>query len=278
MKKLCFIFLTIFTTLMLCSCTLTEIPSEEILPEDEPTYKIVTPTMEEIEELHSKYNDVFSYGPANYNCETDNTYDKLTWMFFLDCVVPEYMEEIKQYITQPFVERGSATLNSWEKTVHENDPLGYFDEIPEACRDENGIVQMDLVYKYRDEINDSEPVVIGYNMIPAPFFDWLIEGVWNGKVNHDAMIELKNTLCYYYDGFYYVQVLSADIGRGGGYRAEVHSITDKGNGKYEVVYSVIDIMGEEEKVEYVGKAEMALKESKDGFRFWSIYKMTCEDA
>ena len=67
-------------------------------------------------------------------------------------------------------------------------------------------------------------------------------------------------------------------GPGRTFRSEVHSITDKGNEKYEVVFSVIDIMGEEEKVEYVGKAEMALKESKDGFRFWSIYKMTCEDA
>lgn len=275
MKKLCFIFLIIFTTLMLCSCTLTEIPSEEILPEDEPTYKIVTPTMEEIEELHSKYNDVFSYGPANYNCETDNTYDKLTWMFFLDCVVPEYMEEIKQYITLPFVERGSASLSSWEKTVHENDPLGYFDEIPSECYDENGIVQMDLVYKYRDEINDQKTFVIGYNKISAPFLDWLIEGVWNGKVNHDTLMELEETKCYYHNGFYYTPILTIDRGGGVFWCSNVHSITDMGNGKFKVVYSVGFDDGE---ILYNCTAEMALKESKDGFRFWSIYKMTCEDA
>ena len=274
MKKLCFIFLIIFTTLMLCSCTLTEIPSEEILPEDEPNYKIVTPTEKEIEELAERFEAVLS-SSLDYDCKTDNVYERLIYLWDIRNVVPEYLEEIKRNIAIPFNERENAEYSSWEKYVYENDPLGCFDEIPSECYDENGIVQMDLVYKYRDEINDREPVVIGYNMIPASFFDWLVEGVWNGKVNHDTLMELEETKCYYHNGFYYTPILTIDRGGGVFWCSNVHSITDMGNGKFKVVYSVGFDDGE---ILYNCTAEMALKESKDGFRFWSIYKMTCEDA
>ena len=81
-----------------------------------------------------------------------------------------------------------------------------------------------------------------------------------------------DVLCYYYNGFYYTQETVGDRGDYGYMELEMNSIIPLDDNKYEIEYYIVDV----EPI-IKGKSVIAMKESQDGFRFWSIYSIDTEE-
>lgn len=105
------------------------------------------------------------------------------------------------------------------------------------------------------------------------FADWVVDGVWNGKINHKDYFEFESThtKLYYHNGYYYTVIVCGDKGGPGVWTIlDNVNITKIDDYKYEISYGVEDENG---RLYGAGKAIVGLKESKDGFRFWSIYSI-----
>ncbi len=233
----------------------------------EDKYKIVTPTEEEMGEIELRLNPIFSTYFDNYDYSSEDMYNNLFSYNQLKYVCPEYKEEIAKFVDRPLdFPYGNAC---WSITVYGNDPLGVFGKISEKAYDDNGKVDIDLAYSLLQPGD-----VIGYNKFSGAYIDWLIEGVWNGKVNHDTAFNFDDgSQCYYHDGYYYTPEKISALGGGIFHYTKVNSISLIEKNKYEIKYAVFD---ENDMQAYIGSATVALKESKGGFRFWSIYSINVE--
>ncbi len=236
---------------------------EEIRYQEKLTYKIVEPTQEEIEEIPERLGYVLGMVDGDYNCLSDDMYANLFTVNKLDYVYPEYDDEVAKYIAPP-LSSGYSGEPCWDEVVYEKDPLGMFGEIPESAYDKNGDFDMDLV-----RIMDYG-TLIGYNRFSAPYIDWLIEGVWNGKVDHEKVHTSSfRTQCYYHDGFYYTPEIIFDRG-GPMWISTAVETTPLEENKYEYRYFVV--IDDALEPDYY-TATIAMKESNSGFRFWSIFSI-----
>ena len=133
--------------------------------------------------------------------------------------------------------------------------------------DEDGNVNFDRV---EELYLDGNHVAIGHNMFSGAYIDWLVEGVWNSKSDHDTFFEFEDgTLLYYYDGNYYTPELWS--GRGGGLMNTPHiqKVTPLDDNKYEIEY----YLAYDVEPIYYCSAVIGLKENADGFRFWSLFSI-----
>ena len=239
------------------------------LDKEEPvSYNLVEPTKEELLQVEARLGTIFGMNEKDYDSGTDNMYEHLFEWNWLAEVAPEYNNEIEEYIELRMRTITSTGQGAWNYTVYENDPLGRFDKIPEYAYDENGVVDESLLNDIKG-LNLGK-IVLGHNVFSGRYIDWLVEGVWNGKIDHDTFFELEDgTKCYYHKGFYFTP--EGVSGRGGPiFEAEIESVTPIGDLKYEVKYSVPD---ENDEIWRRGTATIAMKEASNGFRFWSIYSI-----
>ena len=207
--------------------------TEETTPIDEPlTYKLVEPSREERDSLEEEFKWILGTRNFDYDSSVENIYEELYHMSSFDIrIVPEYGEKIEKYIAPP---------TGFDE--HTGNPYWYEFIISDIHLDH---------YKY-----------------DAKFVDWLIEGVWNGKVDHDNTYQYDDgSVCCYKDGYYCSTGVTFDSGTAD-YSAKVWKISYGWDNKYEVSYSVL----RDGFIEY-GTAVMALKEASNGFRFWSVYSI-----
>lgn len=304
MKLLPYMFGALLISLFLCSCSIvsTQIDKDNQLPKDDTlekqevqkeiqsqvgtppvetemplqndiTYTVASPTQEEIQEIHYRLEPIFLFCFTEYDSSTDNAYDKLFMHNHLDNVVPYYLEEVQKYIAKPFDETKPLSSYNWSKYgIPQNDPLGKFDNIPKELYDEDGSV--DEYKAYQIDGLDIKNTVIGHNVFSANFIDWLIEGVWNGKVDYNIEIHQfdDGTQCYYHNGAYYTKETVGDRGGGGPEKIVIDEINQLQNNIYEIKFTI----WEEQPLKNV-VANIVLKETNTGFRFWSILNITSEN-
>lgn len=248
---------------------LKNIPTGQVKKQE---YKLVTPTQEEFDEIDERLNPILSMFFSDYDCEKDNIYDLLISYNHLDYAYPIYNDEVAEYIAKPL---GINTENDfwfWDITgIYKDDPLKIFPIFKEVY-DDNGNIDLDKAYELS---TGGKMVTIGHNMFSGAYIDWLVEGVWNGKADHETFFEFEDgTLLYYYDGNYYAPKYEG--GRGGGimYGPYIQEITPLGDNKYKMVYYKNDGGDLTDKPLYNKWYEtvIGLKETQDGFRFWSIFE------
>jgi hypothetical protein len=233
------------------------------------TYTLVEPTHAELQSIQNKLGVISATTIDDYNCETDNAYQILFYWNELDYhKVPPYNEELKKYICEP-VYVSEYDVEFWNKTYYENDPLGRFGDLSPKIFDENGVFDEYLYYEYCNETGTLETA--GYNEYNGEFLDWLIEGVWNGKVDHKTFFEFEDTTkLYYCSGNYYSR--RTEGGRGGGifYAPVLYDVIELDDYKYEVCFVNMD---DSDKPVYYTTMVIGMKEASNGFRFWSIYSI-----
>lgn len=264
-KNVVMFILSVFLTIVLFSCSNSK-------QSEESPYSIVEPTKEEILEIESRFGFLFGqFYRDSYDCLKDDIYEQLFVVNLVNSdIYPKYNEEIEKYIAIPQFRDEQTDKPYWFSEVYENDPLGVFDKIPNSIFDENGVFDKDLVYKLE---NYDSGVVIGHYKYDGAFIDWIVEGVWNGKIKHSETFRFKDgTICYYENGYYYTPIVTFDRG---GMRcfANIESVTPLDDKKYEIKYYVLD---DDNIIDVRGTAIMALKETTDGFRFWSIFSIDIE--
>ncbi len=210
-----------------------DLSKENTLVEERLTYELVFPSQEEIDSLEEEFKWILGTRNYDYDSSVESIYAELYHLNSLDArLVPEYGEKIEQYIS-PSV------------GIDENAGTPYWREFVEA---------------------DIYPAHYRYD---AKFVDWLIEGVWNGKVDHEYTYDYNDgSVCVYEDGYYCSTGVTFDSGTVD-YPAKIGNVAYCYDYKYEVNYSVLRSIGF---IEY-GTAVMALKEASNGFRFWSIYSI-----
>lgn len=230
-------------------------------------YHLVTPTQEELDEIAVRLDPILSMYLSDYDCEKDNIYQVLFSYDHLDYVYPKYDNEVAEYIAKPLVVNSENNFCLWDISgIYGKDPLNKF-SIPDEVYDEDGNVNFDRV---EELYSDGNHVAIGYNIFSGAYIDWLAEGVWNNKTDHEAFFEFEDgTLLYYYDGNYYTPELWG--GRGGGIMntLQIQKVTPLEDSKYEIVYYITHDV----EPDYYCKAVIGLKENADGFRFWSIFRI-----
>ena len=237
-------------------------------------YKLVTPTQEELDEIAVRLDPILSMCSSDYDCQKDNIYEVLFSYDHLDYVYPEYDDEVAEYIAKPLAINTENNFWFWDVIgIYEDDPLKKF-PISEVLYDDEGNIDFDVM----DELAvamDGNTYIIGHNVFSGAYIDWLVEGVWNSKADHESFFEFEDgTLLYYHNGNYYTPELLG--GRGGGImnKPYVQEITPLGDNKYKMVYYKND--GDDYIDEPVYnkwyETVIGLKETQDGFRFWSIFE------
>ncbi len=254
---------------------LKNIPTGQVKKQE---YKLVTPTQEEFDEITERLNPILSMFLFDYDCEKDNIYEFLFVNDRFYYGYPEYADEVAEYIAKPLAINTENNFWFWHIVgIYEDDPLKIF-PISEVSYDENGNLDLDKAYKFcRDGISYTRSAIIGHNMFSGAYIDWLVEGVWNGKVNHDTYMQFDNenpTQIYYYDGNYYTPEYPLDRGGGIMYGPYIQEITPLGDNKYKMIYYKNDGDGYGDEPVYNKWYEtvIGLKETQDGFRFWSIFE------
>lgn len=230
-------------------------------------YKLVTPTRDELDEIVIRLDPILSMFSHDYDSEKDNIYEFLFSYDHLDYVYPEYDDEVSKFIAKPFAINTENNSWFWDiYGIYQKDPLNKF-AIPDEVYDKNGNVD----YNKLDELYSGGNIVaIGHNVFSGAYIDWLVEGVWNGKADHETFFEFEDsTLLYYYNGNYYTPEFSG--GRGGGlfFSPVLTKITPCDDEKYEIEYYITY----DSEPDYYCKAVVGMKESADGFRFWSIFSI-----
>lgn len=250
----------------------TTVPDDEHFLQENSKYRIVEPTPQEIGNIYESLSTILeTHYEEYYYDNADMYYNLFKYGYFDGYSEPCYTEEIIKYISKPMqvLENG---FELWYEIIYENDPLGHFPKIPDSIFNENGEFDQHLVYELEDY---SSGVVIGYHKLHGEYIDWIIEGVWNGKIQHDGVKSVSKyhpeLKCYYHDGYYYIPEITADRGGGIFVRATIRSLTPIGDNKYMLVYTVSDDLPSEEDECY--GAIIAMKESEEGFRFWSIFSI-----
>ena len=269
--KIADISVIILTILLFFTSCIPQKTTDEPVPVDlakKQEYKLVTPTQEELDEIAVRLDPILSMYLSDYDCKKDNIYKTLFSYDHLDYVYPKYDNEVAEYIAKPLVVNSENNFCLWDISgIYSKDPLNKF-SIPDEVYDEDGNVNFDRV---EELYSDGNHVAIGHNMFSGAYIDWLVEGVWNSKADHDTFFEFEDgTLLYYYDGNYYTPELWS--GRGGGvfYYPIIDSITPLEDGKYEIVYQLYDAVDE---YYSTSKAVIGMKETSNGFRFWSIFSI-----
>ena len=264
LRLLCLLSALTLCVAVLCACT-----QEDKTSQENAKYKLVEPTQEDFDNIQYQLGAIMISNYENYDCTKDNIYTRLFMYNHLRNVDIRGDEDIEKYIAPPFYKEENFSL--WYTTVNENDPLGKFGKIPEEAYDSQGNFNEDLAYEVIDR-EGWKNVVVGYNKFSGEYIDFLVEGVWNGKIDHETLFEFEDdSLCYYYDGFYYTPEWGGDRGDIGPWEEKVDEITPLGDNKFEVDYTVYDYS--DYSVFFTAKAVVGLKETKDGFRFWSIYEL-----
>lgn len=236
-------------------------------------YKLVMPTQKELDEIGIRLDPILSMFSHNYDCEKDNIYEFLFSHDHLSYTYPEYDDEVTKYIAKPLATNGENNCRFWDISgIYQKDPLNKF-KIPDEVYDKSGSIDYDRI---NELYSDGNIVAIGHNMFSGAYIDWLVEGVWNGKVDHETFFEFEDgTLLYYYDGNYYTPELWS--GRGGGImnRSYIQEVTPIGDNKYKMVYYRNDgnDFGDESECNVWFETVIGLKETRDGFRFWSIFEI-----
>lgn len=247
--------ITVFLSIFLLSCGIHD-------NNNEVTYKIVPPTEKEIDEITESLDPILSTYFDDYDYLSDNMYNNLFSYNRLKYIVPKYEEQIAEFIAEP-LEYLYGELSRWDVVVYDKDPLGRFGEISDIVFDENGNIDIKLTY---ESLQDAD--IIGYKKFSGAFIDWLVENVWNGKTDHDTLYDFEDgSRCYYYDGFYYTPEQVTSLGGGIFHYPEITNVVPIKDNKYEIKYVVFDDV---DRPVYYGTAIIALKESSEGFRFWSI--------
>ena len=252
--------------------------TRQVGTEKKQEYKLVTPTQEEFDEITTRLNPILTMFCFDYDCEKDNIYEFLFSNDHLGYVYPEYSAEVSEHIAKPLVINPENNFYFWEVVgIHEDDPLKKF-PISEVAYDENGNLDLDKAYNYCvDGITYTRSAVIGHNMFSGAYIDWLVEGVWNGKVNHDTYMQFDGenpTQIYYHDGNYYTPEYPLDRGGGIMYGAYIHEIIPIEDNKYKMIYykNDDDGYGDDPVFNTWYETVIGLKETQDGFRFWSIFE------
>ena len=261
------ITILLLSSLLFISCTVNDVLKSE------EEYRLVTPTEEEISEIIPRMDYLFSMFHYDYDCTKDNIYEYMFDYDHLGYVYPHYDEEFKEFIAEPFLVSETSGYMFWDECgIPENDPLGKFPKIPDGAYDENGDVSEELAMELREKEGLYwRDVVIGHNKFSGEYIDWLVEGVWNGKADHDTFMVFEDeTRLYYYDGNYYTPECAGDRGGGVFFGPTIDSITPLEDGKYEIIYQLYDV-GDE--YFSTSKAVIGMKETPEGFRFWSIYSL-----
>ena len=112
---------------------------------------------------------------------------------------------------------------------------------------------------------------IGYNKFSAEYIDWLVEDVWNGKVDHATFFEFEDgTKLYYHDSYYYTPALVGDRGGGVFFSPHIESLTPLENNLFKLEYHLSDDIN---RCASRNMAVIGLKEKNDGSRFWSIFSI-----
>lgn len=265
------VFSVIVLTILLCFTSCTSWQASDVQApegsEKKQEYKLVTPTQKELNEIAVRLDPILSMYLSDYDCEKDNIYEVLFSYDHLGYVYPEYDDEVAEYISKPLVVNTENNFCLWDVSgIYHKDPLNKF-AIPDEVYDEEGNVDYDRI----DELySDGNYVAIGYNMFSGAYVDWLVEGVWNSKTDHETFFEFDDgTQLYYHEGNYYTPELLG--GRGGGIMNTPHiqTVTPLDDNKYEIEYYI----AHDVEPDYYCKAVIGLKESADGFRFWSIFSI-----
>ena len=251
---------------LLTSCVVKDISARE------DAYRMVMATEEELSEIVPRLDPILSMFHRDYNCEKDNIYEYMFQINMLDYVYPEYDEEVEKFIAEPYSVSDVGFMFWYESDIPQNDPLLKFGKIPEQVFNESGSVDTEVAYDYYTEQGaEWYEMIVGHNKFSGEYIDWLVEGVWNGKVDHDSFMEFEDkTRLYYHDGNYYTPWYLLDRGGGIFFSPAIDSITPLNDGRYEVLYTLYDEV--DEKLSE-NKAVIGMKETPEGFRFWSIYSI-----
>lgn len=188
---------------------------QTVSQEEHRSYKIVQPRNEELQMIPCHLNYILSMFHDDYDCTKDNIYDYLFHYNHLDCVYPSCHDTVV-FTSEPLQDSESSSMRWSLLDVPQKDPLGKFPEISPKIYDENGNIDRYFAWDYYETAGVLWlEMCIGYNKFSAEYIDWLVEDVWNGKIDHKTFFEFEDgTKLYYYDGYYYTPALAGD--RGGG--------------------------------------------------------------
>lgn len=265
-SKNIFILFVIFILFLFSSCTATKVA------ETEGEFRFVAPTQQELSEIVPRLDPILSMFHKDYDCTKDNIYEYMFHYDHLDYVYPEYDSEIEAFVAEPFGVSDAGFVFWYEYGIPENDPLGKFPKIRDEIYDENGNVNEDLAWDLLEtETLYYRDLIIGHNKFSGKYIDWLVEGVWNGKADHETFMKFEDeTKLYYHDGFYYTPEGISGRGDGIFYYPIIDKTTPLEDEKYEIVYRLYDAG---DKYFSTNKAVIGMKETPEGFRFWSIYSI-----
>lgn len=276
MRVLKILLVILFVCVFICSCDNLHIITGESDNLTVMEYKLVKPTEQELENLINELSDPLGMHQNDYNCETDNTYEHMFLSNDLLYVYPDNERSVIKYIAKPLNYYYTKYPSSpcWFLNFYEDDPLLKFGEIPKECYNDDGFVDGGIAEEYYKSKNTARiDMTLGYNKYSGPYIDWLVEGVWNGKINHEDCFEFESTRTklYYHDRYYYTAIICGDKGGPGVWTVlDNVSITKIDDYRYEIFY---DVDRYEDEFCGKGKAIVGLKEASNGFRFWSIFSI-----
>lgn len=248
-----------------------ELSTEQVEPQK---YKAVDPTQEELDNMHFSLSILFSHFLKDYDSEKDDAYTKLfcknELLYFY---VPRCYDEIKEFVSAPLSYTNEKPR--WNKSVLENDPLGRFTGIPQEAFDENGVFDEKYYLEYLDPSADL--TTMGYTVFDADFVEWLVEGVWNGTVDHEKIHRFADyEWLYYYNNNYIASACGMVDETQTTYYSAIEYVKPLGVQKYEVAFNVYHIYNRRRPAYYTATAVIGMKEAPSGFRFWSIYSIDYE--
>ena len=250
--------------------TQTQQITEYISQQETFDYKLVEPDQSELQMIPCDLDYILSMFHKDYDCTKDNIYDYLFSYNELDFVYPNHNDVV--FESEPLQESELGSRRWYLLEIPQKDPLGRFPEIPWEIYDENGNIDKDFALEHYEA--SGTPwlrMCIGYNKFSAEYIDWLVEGVWNGKVDHETFFEFKDgTLLYYYDDYYYTPSLAGYKGGGIFFAPHIENLTPLENNLFKLEYHLSDNI---DRCDSHNTAIIGLKERDDGSRFWSIFSI-----
>ena len=244
--------------------------TEYLSHQEDVDYKLVKPEHSELQMIPFALEYILMFFHNDYNCTKDNIYDFLFRYNHLNCVYPNDYD--KSFVSQPLEDSEWGIMRWCILDVPQKDPLGKFPEIPGEIYDENGNIDRYVAYDYYETTGTPWlEMCIGYNKFSAEYIDWLVEDVWNGKVDHETFFEFKDgTALYHYGDYYYTPALAGDRGGGGVYNIHIENLTPLDNNLFKLEYHLSD---EIYRCDSQNTAIIGLKDKEDGSRFWSIFSI-----
>ena len=234
-------------------------------------YKLIEPQWDDFQLIPNDLDYILSMFQSDYDCTKDDIYDYLFSYNHLDYVYPNYFRDIT-FVSEPLQPTEPSYMRWSLYEVPQRDPLERFPDIPHAIYDENGNIDKEFAWEYYETVGFSWlEMCIGYNKFSGEYIDLLVEGVWNGKVDHETFFEFEDgTLLYYHDGYYYTPALVGDRGDGIFYGPHIENLTPLENNLFKLEYHLSDNI---DRCDSHNTAIIGLKEKDDGSRFWSIFSI-----